>query len=116
MRFEIPGEIVPYTRVGQERWTKRAKRYFASKDNIGLAIKLQMNARGWAAIPPKTPFVLRARFVRRKLWVGDVDNLAKAVLDSAEGIAFDNDRYCVRVEAEKARGADCVEIEIWAMK
>ena len=111
LAFEIPGPITPYTRVGQERFTERARRYFASKDNIGLMIRLQMRANGWESIPDRTPFVMRARFARRALWRGDVDNLAKTILDSAQGIVFRDDVFCVRIEAEKERGEDWSWIE-----
>ena len=113
LAFTYPGEIVPYVRVGQERWTPRARRYFASKDNLGLAVKLQMQANGWPMLPPKTPFVVSALFWRRRLYTADVDNLVKAALDALQGIVFEDDRYCLRVEAEKRRGgADFMELEI----
>jgi Holliday junction resolvase RusA-like endonuclease len=70
-----------------------------------------MRAMGWEPIPDKTPFVMRARFSRRALWRGDVDNLAKTVLDSAQGIVFRDDVYCVRIHAEKERGPDWSWIE-----
>ena len=112
LRFEIPGPIVPYVRVGQERWTKRARDYFASKDNIGLAIKLQMLASGAQPIPDRTAFSLKATFTLPGLYKCDTDNLLKAVLDALQGVVYRDDRYCVRVEAEKKRGKAFALIEV----
>jgi len=113
VKFSCPGLIVPYTRTTQgSKWNARSRRYFASKENLALSVKLQMRRCGNKRLPDKTPFLLRAHFTRRNFLTCDLDNLAKAVADALNGIAYDDDRYCVRLEATKRRGPDFAEIEI----
>jgi len=112
--FTIPGEIVPYTRVGRERWTDRARRYFASRDRLRDEIAL-------AAKPTDAErageWELHLTFWRWRR-AGDTDNLLKACLDSAEGVLFDNDRTVRYVEARRVRcerGCDAVAVEATAV-
>lgn len=43
----------------------------------------------------------------------DLDNLLKAICDSLEGVAFENDRYMVAVDAEKRWAVDGkIEVEL----
>lgn len=100
-RFRIDGEIVPYTRVGRERWTDRATRYLGSRDRIAAEIRAQAGhvtdadrAGPWSVV-----LVFRRHVLR-----GDLDNLAKAVLDAAEGILWDDDSTVLRIEATREFG------------
>lgn len=108
--FVIPGEIVPYTRVGRERWTRRARRYFASRDRLRDEIALATSvldgerAGEWR---------LRMTFWRWRA-AGDLTNLLKAIEDAAEGVLYDNDRQVSYVEARRVRcerGCDAVAVE-----
>jgi len=91
------GYIVPYTRVGRERWTERARRYFASRDNLRYIISLQnaQNGSQWLT----EPFEVKLYFYRKSK-KGDLDNLVKAVLDAAEGVLYPNDSACKKITAE----------------
>ena len=90
-------EIVPYVRMTRRGKfvSKRAQRYLASKDNITLRVKEQMQAQNYDMMPGQTP-----------LWVCidihtptsqghkcDIDNLAKAVLDACNGVLWPDDRW-----------------------
>lgn len=98
----ITGEIVPYTRVGRERWTARAKRYFSSRD--GLRSMLAAEARGKVDDAWRSGrWSVSATFHRYKRR-GDLDNLLKAVLDAFEGVLWDND---VQVDSFTARRVAC---------
>lgn len=115
MRLIIHGEIVPYVRVGRERWTDRARRYFASKDAIQIQARSQMAARGYEMLPGQTPFKMTIRFARRKLWTCDTDNLFKAVADALQGIAYPDDRWMSVIGGSKGGtggGEDLAIIEI----
>lgn len=106
--FTYPGLVVPYVRMTQRSKfvNEKARTYLASKDNIRMAIRLQMMNHGWEPMPAKTPFLVKIVFRRMNLYTCDLDNLAKAVLDAMNGIVFDDDRYCVTLEAGKGRGED----------
>ncbi|MCE7937131.1 MAG: RusA family crossover junction endodeoxyribonuclease [Chloroflexi bacterium CFX6] len=99
--FVIPGEIVPYTRIGRERWTDRARRYLASRDAVrsiaaaavGAQIDDEARSGRWYA------GVTFYRFKRR----GDVDNLLKAVLDALQGVVWHDDAQVDAIDARRMR-------------
>lgn len=91
---------VPYVRVGQERWTPRAKRYLQSRDALAKFIIAAANQQGFRAdsfqhFAVSTCVFLHERKSRRKgegrdaaLSVGtnrgDIDNYLKAAIDAAQ--------------------------------
>ncbi len=112
--FIIPGEIVPYTRVGRERWTDRARRHPTSRDAVramalaavGARIDDEARSGRWHA---GMPFY---RYKRR----GDVDNLLKAVLDALQGVVWNDDAQVDAIEARRLRcrrGQDRAVVAVW---
>lgn len=97
----IRGEIVPYVRVGRERWTDRARRYFASRDAIQLQARAQMALRNREMLPGQTPLRIVTTFERRRLWTCDADNLFKAISDALNGIVYPDDRWIAEIEISK---------------
>lgn len=102
LKMEYVGHIVPYVRVGQERWTPRARRYKASQDALAWALKV---AAGKAGIPDggaDAQWSVQATFLRSTA-AGDLDNLLKAVLDAGNGIVWSDDRSVIHIQAWKHR-------------
>lgn len=90
----VPGEVVPFVRVGQERFTDRALAYHASKARFGHDAGHICLAMG-AYVPPGmfahgTMYVETTFYRSRK--AGDGDNLHKAVLDALQGVLWVDDK------------------------
>lgn len=107
---EIPGEVVPYVRVGQERWTPRALRYHASRnrlrDDLALAVRGQARADGRLAVT--------LHFYRWRQ-AGDIDNLAKSFLDAGNGVLWTDDRVIAELHVYRhraAKGGDRVSFSV----
>lgn len=108
--------VVPYVRVGRERWTDRASRYLASKDALALAIRQARTAAGvtgpaddqhmnWAV-------TLAVRRKSRRHY--DLDNVVKAVMDAANGIVWADDRQVSHLGATKhGPGEDSMLVVFW---
>lgn len=111
----IPGPVVPYTRVGRERWTDRARRYLGWRDAFALDLSATVS-RPYPVFGEGVPVevhVTFARHVRR----GDLDNLLKGVLDASEGILFANDRQVTALSARRVQcesGLDLTGVTVWA--
>jgi len=103
-------EIVPFVRVGRERWTPRATRYAASKDALAWAVRASVGDSldaAWRAAPWAVTVVIERRKAR-----GDLDNLVKTVLDACQGILWIDDIQVVELHATIRRGtkADAVTL------
>ena len=111
MRFIILGRVHPYTRMTQRgKWTSaRAKAYLASQESISWQIKDQMIQNDWAMLPAQQPLAIKLSFViPRSLHRCDLSNLAKAVEDAAQGVAFQNDCWIDRLEARRRCGREWI--------
>lgn len=100
--------LVPYVRVGRERWTPRATRYLASKDALARAIRLHAVAAGHQAPDPTGEWVVALAVSRRTAHRYDLDNVVKAVLDAANGIVWQDDHQVASIVADRlphGRGA-----------
>jgi len=109
----LEGYILPYVRMTQAgKWVKaKAKEYLVNQNYLAWQLKLQLDP-----LPKKTPIAVSLIFWRKWLYVGDLDNLEKAVLDALQlaGI-LPNDAWVVRVVKEKFRaeeGPDRTEINL----
>lgn len=108
MIFTIEGKIIPYvrmTRKGKFR-DSRAQEYLANKKAIGWQIIEQTQQNDWSMLPAQTPLIVFVDFVKPDLHRGDLDNLAKAVIDAAQGIVFLNDCWIDRIMARRRKGED----------
>jgi len=102
MKFYLLGRFKPYVRMTQRsKWVdKEALAYLASKDVMANQVREQMQQHGWEMIPRGRPLwveidVLRTRHNR------DLDNEIKAILDAAQGVAFEDDRWVDAIDARR---------------
>lgn len=109
MKFTVPGRPVPAVRMTQRsKWVnKQAIRYLEYKDRV----KLFAIASG---VKPKEGEILVSMvFYFKDHKLPDIDNLAKAILDSLNGIAYQDDRQVNIIWARRMFSKDeRVEIEI----
>lgn len=119
MLFTITGRIKPYVRMTHRgKWTNpQAQEYLASKAAVGYQLTRQMADAGYDMMPDQTPLKVRLELCQPKsLHIADLDNIAKAVIDSAQGIVFRNDCWIDEIEASRKLGDNYVarfEVEIW---
>jgi Holliday junction resolvase RusA-like endonuclease len=107
-----PGPLVPYTRVGRERWTKRATRYLSGKDALAWTLKEAAAKEGLPEGGLSGEWFVNASFYRHAA-LGDIDNLLKAVLDAGNGIIWTDDRFVIGIVARRhpaAQGEDRTEL------
>lgn len=114
--FTVPGRPVPKKRPRVAYQGRRAVTYTPRET------KDYEQAVGWAARPHfRQPLegmvgVNLQFFVARKDRRGDIDNLAKSVLDGLNGIAFADDRQIVGLDInlhECPRGQERVEVRVF---
>lgn len=106
--FAITGKIKPYVRMTQNsKWTdEQAQEYLASKAAIGWQLTQQMAAQG-ARILGREPIEARISFtIAGGMHRADLDNLVKAVLDAAQGIVMEDDRWVDMIEAKRETGKE----------
>jgi Holliday junction resolvase RusA-like endonuclease len=120
IRLDYPHQVVPYVRVGQERWTQRATRYLASKDALALHLRLATpNAYSARIAFPDgaNHWGVRLTVRRRTRRAYDLDNVVKAVMDSANGIIWADDAQVDQIIALKSpAGADHLVAEFWPIE
>jgi len=86
----ISRKIVPHVRVGRERWTPRAKRYRADQDAIEEHVRGVFDRAEVAQCPAPYRVIVDAYFAPAKSTgkipktAGDIDNVAKAILDALQ--------------------------------
>lgn len=113
-RFVIKGEAVPKgrPRVNKRGWLytpERTKEYElrVASSFIGLKHKkaLKVNIEVYMAIPKSVTkankLKMAAGEIRPTKANGDLDNIVKAILDGLNGIAYEDDRQVVEINATK---------------
>ena len=92
--FRLTGRFKPYVRMTQKSKfvDPEAQAYLASKDALGFQMLQQMASNGWEMVPRGVPLgaLIVIQPVRHNC---DIDNQIKAILDSAQGIVFEDDRW-----------------------
>jgi len=110
--FTIRGKIKPYVRMTQRsKWVRgsQAQEYLASKTAIGMQLKNQKRHNGDGMFPRQTPLAAYITIWEpRGFHNKDLDNQIKAILDSAQGIVFPDDRWIDRITAERLTGGGYV--------
>ena len=103
--FVIESRIVPYVRMTRrgKYVDPRASEYLASQTEIRLRLREQMSERGLAMLPPQTPLAVSIDIWTARGHTCDADNLAKAIIDAAQGVVFKNDLWIdqIRIERQK---------------
>lgn len=105
----IEGSIVPYTRMTQRgKYVKPdARRYLDSQNRLKILMQQEVaHLRGDKpyCVPEKGSFGIDIDFNMKKMHHCDLDNLVKAVMDAAQGVIFENDRYCDFIRAKRVGG------------
>lgn len=111
LKLHIAGKPVPYVRMTQRGKfvDPAAKRYLASKEAIALQLRSQMRGREPFGREPLV-VALWFHYVDGADHRRDLDNEIKAVLDAANGIVYEDDRWIDVVQAMRAEPGDQDEV------
>jgi len=114
--FRLTGKPKPYVRMTRRgKWVKpEAQEYLASKAALALEMRQQMRG---AEPFGRYPLGVRIdfRYTRGVDHRRDLDNEIKAVLDAANGIVYEDDRWVDRITAVRREGIgdDHVILNVW---
>lgn len=104
IELQLAGPFVPYTRMTQgSKWSDRARRYLASQDALRLQMRSLMAACDAEMIGRGRPLSVRIAIYGTDHRC-DLDNQVKALLDAAQSVVFEDDRWIDRIEARRAGG------------
>ena len=105
--FRLTGRFKPYVRMTQQSKfvDPEAKAYLASKERLGWELLEQMQANEWELIPRGISLGVSIAIspVRHNQ---DLDNCIKALLDAAQGIVFEDDRWVDVIIASRHDGEE----------
>lgn len=117
IKFTAELEPVPFKRVmqnGKRRFNNR--RYSDFKDILAHVAKIYVRSPLKGNIKIRVDFFkLKPKNISSRLW-GDLDNHLKSVLDSLNGIAFDDDSQVVEARATKNFGTPKIVIQLEAIE
>jgi crossover junction endodeoxyribonuclease RusA len=110
MQFFLTGKIIPYVRMTQRgKWVdKRAQEYLANKEELAWQFRRQCPE----MLPEQTPLLMIAIIETPKLHKGDLDNIFKALADSAQGIVFSNDCWIDSISIQRKRAKE-YKAQVW---
>jgi Holliday junction resolvase RusA-like endonuclease len=110
MQFTLTGPIIPYVRMTRRgKWVnERAKEYLASQEALAWQFKEQCQG----MLPEKTPLMVIAIIETPKLHKGDLDNIFKALADSAQGIVFSNDCWIDSISIQRKQASE-YKAQVW---
>lgn len=110
MQFTLTGPIIPYVRMTRRgKFTsKRAQEYLASQERLAWQFKEQCPE----MLPEGTPLSIVAVIETPKLHTGDLDNICKAILDSAQGIVFHNDCWIDSISIQRKKAGE-YKAQVW---
>jgi len=105
--FRLTGRFKPFVRMTQRSKyvDMQAKAYLASKDRLGWELLKQMAAQGWEMIPRGVPLAV-VIVIQPARHTCDLDNQCKGLLDAAQGIVFEDDRWVDTIVASRQNGED----------
>lgn len=120
MRFCFDGTFKPYVRMTRRgKFTDPAAgEYISSQRALAWQYRAQMQAGGWSMLPGKTPLRCEIKIrMKANLHRSDIDNQAKALIDAAQGIVFDNDLWIDTLTVTRALdSADFAIVEFEVME
>ena len=110
MQFTLTGPIIPYTRMTRRgKFTnKRAQEYLANQERLAWQFKEQCTG----MLPAKMPLLMVVIIETPKLHTGDLDNIFKALADSAQGIVFSNDCWIDSISIQRKRAKE-YRAQVW---
>lgn len=121
VRMTRRGKWMAYKRKGDKLIINPAQQYIANQELLKRSIKEQLVEKGYRTdqLPIfKNKQPLRCHIiliVRKDLHRKDLDNQIKALLDSAQGLIFENDLWIDTITAERSLGQeDLVELVLLA--
>jgi crossover junction endodeoxyribonuclease RusA len=106
MHFVLEGPFKPYVRMTQRgKWVKpQAREYLASKDRLAQQFQEQL-AGNWSCVERGTPLRIEIAITHAGGFHNrDLDNEIKAILDAAQGVVFDDDRWVDLIVAARGLG------------
>lgn len=114
--FHLDGPFKPYVRMTRRgKWVKpQAQEYLSSKDRLQWQLALRMAAEQWERIPRGIP-------LRISIWISpvdhrrDLDNEIKALLDAAQGIVFEDDRWVDDITAGRSGTGNGIQMSVGTM-
>ena len=118
MIFNITGHIKPYVRTTkrQKFVDPQYKQYADSKDAIGWQFRNQGCVRecDFVQVYFENTFKVKITFHLNKMFISDLDNLEKAIMDAGNGIVWKDDRYCIESHTFKVPTLteDFTELEV----
>lgn len=110
--FTVPGKPIPAVRMTQrsKHRNPQAQRYLAYKDAVGWTAKAAGIERYDGPVIVAIDVFLANRMGQR----GDIDNIGKALTDSLNGIAYDDDKQITRLTISLRSAGDGDErAEVW---
>lgn len=110
MQFTLTGKIIPYVRMTRRgKFTnKRAQEYLTSQEALAWQFKQQCPE----MLPEQTPLAMIAIIETPEPHTGDLDNIFKALADSAQGIVFRNDCWVDSISIQRKR-AEEYKAKVW---
>lgn len=111
--FTVPGRPVPAARMTQKSKyaDKQAQRYLAYKDHVGYIARTKVKK------PLACPVGVQIHAYVHGGRPGDVDNIAKSILDGCNKIAWGDDRQVEELHVYRRTGRpQCAEVSIWPLE
>ena len=118
MTFRLTGKPTPYVRMTQRgKWVKpEAQRYLSSKAVLRAQLVEQMRGGEQFGKEP-LGVALTFQYERGADHRRDLDNEIKAILDSANGVVWADDRWVDSISAVRrgGEGGDVVLMTVWTL-
>jgi len=111
MYFKLETCFKPYVRMTRGgKWVRpEAQEYLSSQRNLANEFKRQMAEQGRTMVPRGVPIAIISLAIHHVHGFNnrDLDNEVKAVLDAAQGVVFEDDRWIDEISAWRQRGDKC---------
>lgn len=110
MYFTLNLCFKPYVRMTQNgKWVKpEAQAYLSSQHEIAHTLKVLMAEKGWTMISRGKPLSAMMRIRHSHGFNNrDLDNEIKAIMDAAQGVVFEDDRWIDSIGATRERADEC---------
>lgn len=114
MTFEVLADPIPLSRPrfskGRAYLPERSRKYREAVQSVARQVLTSQDFSFKEEISCQLKFYRRFKPTSRRF--GDLDNLIKAVLDSLQGLLFDDDAAVTKITAEKLQDNQSPRVEI----
>lgn len=114
MTFEVLADPIPLSRPrfskGRAYLPERSRKYREAVQSVARQVLTSQDFSFKEEISCQLKFYRRFKPTSRRF--GDLDNLVKAVLDSLQGLLFDDDAAVTKITAEKLQDIQSPRVEI----